>query len=70
MAVAAQGLVRYYDPHKRLGYIQPNGGGELVFFHERETANHQGIQKGTRVTYSIAVDRTHRPVAVQVRAAR
>jgi len=69
-AVRQRGQVRYFDPHKRLGYIEPGGGGQLLFFHERGLVDPQMIpRKGMCVSFDTIIDRTHKPVAVRIRPA-
>ena len=70
MAVAEQGQVKYWDPYKRHGLIQPGAGGKPIYFHERGLVDFRMVpRKGMLVTFQTAIDRTHQPVAVRVRAA-
>lgn len=60
--------MRYYDPTKRAGFIEPGGGGPLLWFHERSLADQQMVpRKGVAVSFDVITDRTHKSVAVQIR---
>jgi CspA family cold shock protein len=58
-AGAGSGVVKWFNPAKGFGFIQPNGGGDDVFVHisEVERAGARGLEDGQAVSYDIEQDR-------------
>ncbi|MGE0755297.1 MAG: cold-shock protein [Alphaproteobacteria bacterium] len=52
----ATGTVKWYNPTKRFGFIQPDDGGRDVFVHisALEAAGMNGLQEGQRLSYDLA----------------
>ena len=55
----AQGVVKWFNPTKGFGFIQPDEGGGDVFVHISavERAGLRGLNEGQRVSYEIEQDR-------------
>lgn len=52
----ATGVVKWYNPAKRFGFIKPDNGGNDVFVHVTalEAAGLQVLDEGQRVEYDLA----------------
>lgn len=52
----ATGTVKWYNPTKRFGFIQPDDGGRDVFVHisALEAAGMTGLDEGQRLSYDLA----------------
>ena len=55
----ATGTVKWFNPNKGFGFIQPEGGGKDVFVHisALEAAGLRTLNEGQRVSYEIATSR-------------
>ena len=55
----AQGAVKWFNPTKGFGFIQPDEGGADVFVHISavERAGMPGLNEGQRVSYELERDR-------------
>jgi len=55
----ATGTVKWFNPTKGYGFIEPEGGGKDVFVHISavERAGLRTLNEGQRVSYDIATDR-------------
>jgi len=55
----AIGTVKWFNPTKGYGFIQPDSGGKDVFVHISavEKAGFSGLAEGTKVSYEIISDR-------------
>lgn len=53
------GTVKWFNPTKGYGFIQPDGGGKDVFLHISavEHAGLSTLNEGTKVEYEIVTDR-------------
>ena len=67
----ATGLVKWYNPTKGFGFIQPEGGGKDVFVHVSavERAGHGDPQEGDRISYDLEKGRDGRESAINLRPA-
>ncbi|MBM3516454.1 MAG: cold-shock protein [Alphaproteobacteria bacterium] len=66
----ATGTVKWFNPDKGFGFIQPSDGGKDVFVHASalELAGMRSLQEGQRVTFEVTMQRG-RPAAANLRAA-
>jgi CspA family cold shock protein len=62
----SKGTVKFFNPQKGFGFIQPDGGGPDVFVHVTalERAGIQSLAEGQKVTYATEVDRRNGKTAV------
>ena len=58
-AGAGSGVVKWFNPAKGFGFIQPNGGGGDVFVHISavEQAGWRGLEEGQAVAFDLEQDR-------------
>jgi cold shock protein len=67
------GTVKWFNPQKGFGFIQPDDGGKDVFVHISavERAGMGSLQEGQKLSYEIVADRrTGKSSADQLRAVR
>ncbi len=55
----AQGTVKWFNPQKGFGFIQPDDGGKDVFVHISavERAGMHTLNEGQKIQYEIVADR-------------
>jgi cold shock protein len=55
----ATGTVKWFDPQKGYGFIQPDGGAKDVFVHISavERAGLRELREGQKVSYELTEDR-------------
>jgi CspA family cold shock protein len=55
----ATGIVKWFNPTKGFGFIQPEQGGSDVFVHISavQSAGLQTLNEGQRVSYELATER-------------
>ena len=55
----ATGTVKWFNPDKGFGFIQPEGGGQDVFVHITavQTAGMQSLNENQRVTFEVVTER-------------
>ena len=55
----AIGTVKWFDPQKGFGFIQPQDGGKDVFVHISavEQAGMSGLNEGQKVSFELTADR-------------
>ena len=55
----ANGTVKWFNPTKGFGFIQPENGGKDVFVHISavEAAGLRGLNEGQRVSYEVATNK-------------
>ena len=55
----ATGTVKWFNPTKGFGFIQPDAGGQDAFVHISavERAGLQSLNEGQKVTYELVADR-------------
>lgn len=55
----AQGTVKWFNPTKGFGFIEPEGGGGDVFVHISavEKAGWRSLNEGQRVSFDITADK-------------
>ena len=61
----ANGTVKWYNPTKGFGFIQPDNGGKDVFVHASalERAGISSLDDGQKVTFDVQEGRDGRPSA-------
>ena len=61
----ANGTVKWYNPTKGFGFIQPDNGGKDVFVHASalERAGIRSLDDGQKVTFDVQEGRDGRPSA-------
>ncbi len=66
----AKGTVKWFNPQKGFGFIQPEDGGKDVFVHISavQAAGLSGLNEGQKVTFDIANERG-KDAATNIRAA-
>lgn len=70
MRGSGRGVVKWFNPTKGFGFIQPDGGGDDVFVHARSLhrTGLEGLSEGQAVAYDLEEDgRTGKTAAVNVR---
>ncbi len=68
----AKGTVKWFDPVKGYGFIQPDNGGKDVFVHATalERAGLRSLREGQKVSYELQTDqRNGKTSAVNLQAA-
>ena len=65
------GTVKWFNPTKGFGFIQPDGGGKDVFVHISavERAGMETLQEGQRVDFQLVPGRDGRTAADQLKPA-
>ena len=65
------GAVKWFNPTKGFGFIQPDGGGKDVFVHISavQRAGMEPLDEGQRVEFQIVPGRDGRSSADQLKAA-
>ena len=55
----AQGTVKWFNPDKGFGFIQPDNGGSDVFVHRSavEAAGLRTLNEGQKITYDVTSER-------------
>ncbi|MGB1539491.1 MAG: cold-shock protein [Rickettsiales bacterium] len=55
----ANGIVKWFNPTKGYGFIQPEGGDKDVFVHitALEQAGLRGLDEGQKVSYELATNK-------------
>ena len=55
----ASGTVKWFNPTKGFGFIQPEGGGKDVFVHISavERAGLRSLNEGQKITYEVQTER-------------
>ena len=55
----ATGTVKWFNPDKGFGFIQPEGGGQDVFVHVTavQAAGLQSLSENQRVAYEVVTER-------------
>ena len=55
----ATGTVKWFNPAKGFGFIQPDGGGRDVFMHisAAEKARLSSLNEGAKVSYEVVANR-------------
>jgi cold shock protein len=53
------GVVKWYNPEKRFGFITPDGGGQDVFVHISavEAASQNSLNEGQKLEYELATNK-------------
>ncbi len=67
----AKGVVKWFNPTKGFGFIQPDDGGKDVFVHMSavESAGMHSLNEGQKVEYEVVPGRDGRPAADKLVAA-
>ena len=67
----ANGTVKWFNPTKGFGFIQPEEGGNDVFVHISavEAAGLSGLNDGQAITYDLEEDRRGRMSAANLKVA-
>jgi CspA family cold shock protein len=65
------GIVKFFNPDKGYGFIQPEDGGNDAFVHISavEAAGMRTLDKDQRVNYELENDKRGKPAAVNLSAA-
>jgi CspA family cold shock protein len=65
------GTVKFFNPAKGFGFIQPDGGGNDAFVHVTavDKAGMSGLDKDQRISYDLEQDQRGKPSAVNLQAA-
>src|SRR5687767_15623089 len=65
------GTVKFFNPAKGFGFIQPDGGGNDAFVHVTavDKAGMNGLDKDQRLSYDLEDDQRGKPSAVNLQAA-
>ncbi|MDB5696617.1 MAG: cold-shock protein [Sphingomonas bacterium] len=65
------GTVKFFNPDKGFGFIEPEGGGGDAFVHISavERAGMQTLDKDQRISYELETDRRGKTSAVNLQAA-
>ena len=65
------GTVKFFNPDKGFGFIQPDGGGNDAFVHVTavDKAGMSGLDKDQRLSYDLEQDQRGKPSAVNLQAA-
>ena len=55
----ATGTVKWFDPRKGFGFIQPDDGGRDVFVHVTavQAAGLRGLDEGQKVSFEVVTER-------------
>lgn len=55
----AQGTVKWFNPQKGFGFIQPDNGGSDVFVHVSavEAAGLRGLNEGQKISFDVVTER-------------
>ena len=55
----ANGIVKWFNPTKGYGFIEPEDGGKDVFVHitALESAGLQGLNEGQKVSFELATNK-------------
>ena len=55
----AEGTVKWFNPQKGFGFIQPDNGGPDVFVHMSavESAGLRGLNEGQKVSFDVTSER-------------
>lgn len=66
----ATGTVKWFNPTKGYGFIQPEDGGQDAFVHisELERAGMHTLNEGQRVSYELEAGRNGKTSAVALKA--
>ena len=66
----ATGVVKWFDPKKGFGFIQPDDGGRDVFVHISavQNAGMQGLNEGQKVSYEATPGRQGKISAENLRS--
>jgi CspA family cold shock protein len=67
----ANGTVKWFNPTKGFGFIQPDNGGKDVFVHISavEQAGLSGLDDNQKVTYELEAGRNGKESATQLKLA-
>lgn len=70
-AGSGRGTVKWFNPSKGFGFIQPEAGGDDIFVHISavERAGIMDLREGEVLTYDIEMGRSGKPSAVNLRFA-